>query len=95
MANNACASLDGTDTGLGMRRCLGRPGTGCFACAFVTEGVQHHSFGTAVLLVEQDARSTLAIAEEIYVLEHGRVVRQGSARALANDDEIRRIYLGV
>jgi branched-chain amino acid transport system ATP-binding protein len=42
--------------------------------------------------VEQDARSTLAIAEEIYVLEHGRVVSQGNARALANDDEIRRIY---
>ncbi|MGP0088420.1 MAG: ABC transporter ATP-binding protein [Xanthobacteraceae bacterium] len=51
--------------------------------------------GTAVLLVEQDARSTLAIAEQIYVLEHGRVVRQGDARMLADDDEIRRIYLGV
>jgi branched-chain amino acid transport system ATP-binding protein len=51
--------------------------------------------GTAVLLVEQDARSTLAIAEQIYVLEHGRVVRHGNARALADDDEIRRIYLGV
>jgi branched-chain amino acid transport system ATP-binding protein len=51
--------------------------------------------GTAVLLVEQDARSTLAIAERVYVLEHGRVVRQGTARELANDDEIRRIYLGV
>jgi branched-chain amino acid transport system ATP-binding protein len=51
--------------------------------------------GTAVLLVEQDARSTLAIAEQIYVLEHGRVVRQGNARELADDDEIRRIYLGV
>jgi branched-chain amino acid transport system ATP-binding protein len=51
--------------------------------------------GTAVLLVEQDARSTLAVAEQVYVLEHGRVVRQGTARELANDDEIRRIYLGV
>jgi branched-chain amino acid transport system ATP-binding protein len=51
--------------------------------------------GTAVLLVEQDARSTLAIAEQVYVLEHGRVVRQGHARTLADDDEIRRIYLGV
>jgi branched-chain amino acid transport system ATP-binding protein len=51
--------------------------------------------GTAVLLVEQDARGTLAIAEQIYVLEHGRVVRQGNARALADDEEIRRIYLGV
>src|SRR3977135_3891968 len=51
--------------------------------------------GTAVLLVEQDARSTLAIAEQIYVLEPGRVGRRGNARTLADDDEIRRIYLGV
>jgi branched-chain amino acid transport system ATP-binding protein len=51
--------------------------------------------GTAVLLVEQDARSTLAIAERVYVLEHGRVVRHGHARELADDDEIRRIYLGM
>ena len=48
-----------------------------------------------MLLVEQDARSTLAIAEQVYVLEHGRVVRQGHARTLADDEEIRRIYLGV
>jgi len=51
--------------------------------------------GTAVLLVEQDARSTLAIAGKVYVLEHGRIARQGSARTLAADDDIRRIYLGV
>ena len=51
--------------------------------------------GTAVLLVEQDARSTLAIAERVYVLEHGRVVRGGNASTLASDDDIRRIYLGV
>ena len=36
---------------------------------------------TAVLLVEQDAHSTLAIAEQVYVLEQGRVVREGAARA--------------
>jgi branched-chain amino acid transport system ATP-binding protein len=51
--------------------------------------------GTAILLVEQDARSTLAIAERVYVLEHGRVVRGGDADTLASDDDIRRIYLGV
>jgi branched-chain amino acid transport system ATP-binding protein len=51
--------------------------------------------GTAILLVEQDARSTLAIAERVYVLEHGRVVRGGDATTLASDDDIRRIYLGV
>jgi branched-chain amino acid transport system ATP-binding protein len=51
--------------------------------------------GTAVLLVEQDARTTLAVAERIYVLEHGRFVREGRARELADDDEIRKVYLGV
>jgi branched-chain amino acid transport system ATP-binding protein len=51
--------------------------------------------GTAVLLVEQDARSTVSIAQRVYVLEHGRVVREGTGRELANDEEIRQAYLGV
>ena len=51
--------------------------------------------GTAILLVEQDARSTVAIAGRVYVLEHGHFVREGSAQALAADDDIRRVYLGV
>lgn len=51
--------------------------------------------GTAVLLVEQDARTTLSLAERVYVLEHGHFARQGSARDLANDEEIRRVYLGI
>ncbi len=36
--------------------------------------------GVAVLLVEQDARSALAVAERVYVLEHGRIAREGAAR---------------
>jgi branched-chain amino acid transport system ATP-binding protein len=51
--------------------------------------------GTAVLLVEQDARSTLTIADRIYVLEHGRFARQGTPKDLAADEEIRRAYLGI
>ena len=51
--------------------------------------------GVAVLLVEQDARSALAIVERVYVLEHGRIVREGTARELAGDDDIRRVYLGL
>jgi branched-chain amino acid transport system ATP-binding protein len=51
--------------------------------------------GMAVLLVEQDARSALAIAERAYVLEHGRIVREGIAGELARDDDIRRVYLGL
>ena len=51
--------------------------------------------GTAVLLVEQDAGSTVAIAGRLYVLEHGRIVREGTAKGLADDDHIRQVYLGM
>jgi branched-chain amino acid transport system ATP-binding protein len=51
--------------------------------------------GVAVLLVEQDARSALSIAERAYVLEHGRIVSEGTAGQLARDDGIRRAYLGL
>ena len=51
--------------------------------------------GTAVLLVEQDAQSALRVASRVYVLEHGRMVREGSARELSEDDAIRQIYLGI
>lgn len=51
--------------------------------------------GTAVLLVEQDARTTMAVAERIYILEHGRFVREGSTREIAADDNIRQVYLGM
>jgi branched-chain amino acid transport system ATP-binding protein len=51
--------------------------------------------GTAVLLVEQDAQSALSIAERAYVLEHGCIVREGRAHELTNDDDIRRVYLGL
>ncbi len=51
--------------------------------------------GTAILIVEQDATSTLRIADRVYVLEHGRTVREGRASALAGDEYIRQVYLGV
>lgn len=51
--------------------------------------------GVAILMAEQDAQSALAIADRAYVLEHGHVAQQGEAAALAKDDRIRRIYLGV
>jgi len=51
--------------------------------------------GMAILLVEQDARSTIEIADRVYVLEQGRVARQGRAESLVGDDYIRRVYLGV
>jgi branched-chain amino acid transport system ATP-binding protein len=51
--------------------------------------------GTAILLVEQDALSALAIAGRVYVLEHGRVAREGKSADLSRDDYIRQVYLGV
>ncbi len=50
--------------------------------------------GTTVLLVEQNARKALNIADRAYVLETGRVVGGGSAKDLLHDDSIRKAYLG-
>jgi branched-chain amino acid transport system ATP-binding protein len=51
--------------------------------------------GTAVMMAEQDAQSALRLAERVYVLEHGRVGRQGTSAELGSDDYIRKAYLGV
>jgi len=51
--------------------------------------------GVTVLLVEQDVHAAFQIADRAYVLEMGRIVREGSVRELAEDPEVRRAYLGV
>jgi branched-chain amino acid transport system ATP-binding protein len=53
-----------------------------------------HASGTAVLLVEQNARRALSIAERAYVLELGRIRHQGSGQQLLDDPEVQRAYLG-
>jgi branched-chain amino acid transport system ATP-binding protein len=50
--------------------------------------------GTAVLLVEQNARQALRIADRAYVLESGRIALSGAAGALAADPRVRAAYLG-
>ncbi|WP_458459051.1 ABC transporter ATP-binding protein [Pseudobutyrivibrio sp.] len=50
--------------------------------------------GTTVLLVEQNAKKALAIADRAYVLETGNIVLSGDADALMNDDSIKKAYLG-
>ena len=50
--------------------------------------------GTAVLLVEQNARMALRIARRGYVLETGRVVLSGAASQLLEDEEVKHAYLG-
>ena len=50
--------------------------------------------GTTILLVEQNAAQALAVADQGYVLEHGRIVLSGPAAELAVNEEIARVYLG-
>jgi branched-chain amino acid transport system ATP-binding protein len=50
--------------------------------------------GVAMLVVEQNANQALSIASRGFVLQTGRVVLSGSASDLANDEELRRAYLG-
>jgi branched-chain amino acid transport system ATP-binding protein len=51
--------------------------------------------GTSVLLVEQNAAMALAIASHGYVMETGRVVKDGPAQELLGDEDIQEFYLGV
>ncbi|MGH8744909.1 MAG: ABC transporter ATP-binding protein [Burkholderiales bacterium] len=51
--------------------------------------------GVTVLLVEQDVFSALHVADRGYVMETGRVVREGTAKQLADDPEVQRAYLGL
>ncbi|MGP6170290.1 ABC transporter ATP-binding protein [Microbacterium sp. A196] len=51
--------------------------------------------GTALLVVEQNAKLALEIAEEALVIESGEVTLRGAASDLQNDDNVRRAYLGV
>jgi len=50
--------------------------------------------GTTVLLVEQNAKKALSIANRAYVLETGTISLQGNAKDLLNDDSVKKAYLG-
>lgn len=50
--------------------------------------------GTTVLLVEQNAKKALSIADRAYVLETGKIVLEGKASDLLKDDSIKKAYLG-
>lgn len=50
--------------------------------------------GTTVLLVEQNAKKALSIADRGYVLETGKIVLEGAAEKLLNDESVKKAYLG-
>ena len=54
-----------------------------------------HNNGITILLVEQNAKMALAVADRAYVLETGTISMSGKAQELANDDRVRKAYLGA
>lgn len=50
--------------------------------------------GVTVLLVEQNAKKALSIADRAYVLETGNIILQGDAKDLMNDESVKKAYLG-
>jgi len=53
-----------------------------------------HENGVTVLLVEQNAKKALSIADRAYVLETGDITLEGKAQDLMNDDSVKKAYLG-
>ncbi len=51
--------------------------------------------GITILLIEQNVRHTLEIADRSYVLENGRIVSEGKSSKLLQDDHIKKAYLGL
>ena len=54
-----------------------------------------HKSGVSILLIEQNARAALAIADHAYVMEHGEIALQGSAAELAQNPRVVESYLGL
>jgi len=52
-----------------------------------------HKDGVTVLLVEQNAKKALSIANKAYVLETGSITLRGDAKELMNDERIKKAYL--
>ena len=55
----------------------------------------NQELGTTVLLVEQNARRALEIADHAYVMENGRIVLEGPAAELASNPDVQEFYLGL
>jgi len=50
--------------------------------------------GIGILMTDHNVRETLAVTDRAYIISNGRIFRSGSPRALGDDPEVRRIYLG-
>ena len=54
-----------------------------------------HSRNITVLLVEQNSKKALAVSDRAYVLETGNIIMEGKASDLANDERVKKAYLGA
>lgn len=54
-----------------------------------------HKSGLTILLVEQNTRLALSVAEHAYVLQSGEMVLSGPSKELLNDPRVREAYLGI
>ena len=54
-----------------------------------------HEQDITILLVEQNAKMALSIADRAYVLETGRITMEGDAKELLNNEQVRKAYLGA
>jgi branched-chain amino acid transport system ATP-binding protein len=51
--------------------------------------------GLTIVLVEQNVAEALEVAQRAYVLDHGRIVREGEASALSGDRQVQETYMGL
>jgi branched-chain amino acid transport system ATP-binding protein len=51
--------------------------------------------GTSILLVEQNAKAALSISDHAYVMENGRIVLEGPAEKVKENEDIKEFYLGL
>jgi len=50
--------------------------------------------GIGVLITDHNVRETLSVTDRAYIIDDGRIFRQGQPSQLAGDPEVRRVYLG-
>lgn len=51
--------------------------------------------GTTILLVEQNVRQSLKLADRAYVIENGKILMEGNGKELLNSNEVKKAYLGI
>jgi lipopolysaccharide export system ATP-binding protein len=61
------------------------------------QGIIEHlkAMGIGVLITDHNVRETLKITDRAYIINNGRILRSGDPNALADDPEVRKVYLGA